>query len=67
MALKLRFKGIKDGCRIGLVWLQPDGHPRLVVDSIVPMDGDWRADVEFYDELEKAYRNRLRKTLEQCN
>lgn len=67
MAVKFNFKGVKEGCRIGLVLIQPDGHPRLVVDSIVPMDGDWRADVEFYDDVEKAYRTRLRKAIGQYN
>lgn len=62
---RFRFKSIKEDCLLGLVLIQPDGHYRLVAEVLMPMDGDWRADVEFYDELEKAYRTRLRKAIGQ--
>ena len=67
MAARFRFKSVRDGCMLGMVLIQPDGHPKLVAEALMPVDGDWRADVEFYDELEKAYRERLRKTMEQYN
>lgn len=65
MAVKLRFKGLMEGNHMGVVYIQPDGFQRLVVEAILPLDGDWRADVEFYDTVESAYRTRLRKTMEQ--
>ena len=43
--------------------IYPDGHSRTVLMAELPMDGDWRADVEFYDEIETAYKKRLRKAL----
>lgn len=48
---------------MGVNMVYPDGHPRTVLMAELPMDGDWRADVEFYDEIEQAYRKRLRKAL----
>lgn len=41
----------------------PDGHIRNVLMAELPMDGDWRADVDFYDEIESAYKKRLRRAI----
>lgn len=30
----------------------------------VPVDGDWRADVDFYDDIETAYKKRLRRAFQ---
>ena len=49
---------------IGLVMVYPDGHQRNVLFAELPMDGDWRADVDFYDEIEAAYKKRLRRALQ---
>lgn len=43
--------------------IYPDGHERNVVIAEMPMDGDWRADVEFYDAVENAFKQRLRTAL----
>jgi hypothetical protein len=43
--------------------IYPDGHSRNVLFAELPMDGDWRADVDFYDEIETAYKKRIRKAL----
>ena len=43
--------------------IYPDGHSRIVLMAELPMDGDWRADVDFYDEVETAYKKRLRRAL----
>lgn len=59
----LRFKSIRQNNMIGLVMVYPDGHQRNVLFAELPMDGDWRADVDFYDEIEAAYKKRLRKAL----
>ena len=59
----LRFKRIRQDNMIGLVMVYPDGHQRNVLFAELPMDGDWRADVDFYDEIEAAYKKRLRKAL----
>lgn len=67
MAVKFSFKSIRDGSMLGMLLIQPDGHPKLVAEVLMPLDNDWRADVEFYDELEKAYRTRLKKAIEQYN
>lgn len=57
----IRFKSIRQNNIIGLMMIYPDGHPRNVLLAELPIDGDWRADVEFYDEIESAYKKRLRK------
>lgn len=59
----LRFKSIRENNIIGLTMIYPDGHERNVLFAELPMDGDWRADVDFYDEVEQAYKKRLRKAL----
>jgi hypothetical protein len=59
----IRFKSIRENNIIGLTMIYPDGHARNVLFAELPMDGDWRADVEFYDEIEEAYKKRLRKAL----
>ena len=43
--------------------IYPDGNSRIVLMALLPMDGDWRADVDFYDEIERAYKKRLRRAL----
>ena len=65
MAARFKFKSIRNGCLLGMYLIQPDGHYRPVAEVIMPMDGDWRADVDFYDELERAYRSRLNKAIGQ--
>ena len=57
----IRFKSIRQNNIIGLMLIYPDGHPRNVLLAELPIDGAWRADVEFYDEIESAYKKRLRK------
>ena len=59
----IRFKSIRQGNIIGLMMIYSDGHSRNVLMAELPMDGDWRADVTFYDEIEAAYRKRLRRAL----
>ena len=59
----IRFKSVRQNNIIGLMMIYPDGHPRNVLMAELPMDGDWRADVDFYDEIEQAYKKRLRKAL----
>lgn len=67
MAAKFNFRSVRDGCRLGMIMFEPCGYHRLVAEVLMPSDGDWRADVEFYDDLEKAYRTRIRKAIEQYN
>lgn len=59
--LGIRLKSLLNGNHLGLVLVYPDGNTRLVAEVLLPMDGDWRADVQFYDDLEEIYRKRLRK------
>ena len=53
----IRFKSVRQNNIIGLMMIYPDGHPRNVLMAELPMDGDWRADVDFYDEIEQAYKS----------
>lgn len=59
----IQFKSARDNNIIGLTMIYPDGHSRIVLMAELPMDGDWRADVDFYDEVETAYKKRLRRAL----
>ena len=57
----ISFKSAIENNVLGLVLIYPDGQPRTVLMAELPIDGDWRADVEFYDDVETAYKKRLRK------
>ena len=57
----ISFKGARENNVLGLVLIYPDGQPRTVLMAELPVDGDRRADVEFYDDVETAYKKRLRK------
>ena len=59
----IRFKSARKDNIIGMDMIYPDGHSRVVLMAELPMDGDWRADVGFYDEVETAYKKRLRRAL----
>lgn len=59
----ISFKSARDNNVLGLVMIYPDGQPRTVLMAELPLDGDWRADVEFFDEIENAYKKRLRRAL----
>lgn len=59
----IKFKSVRQGNIMGLVMVYPDGRTRNVMYAELPMDGDWRADVDFYDEIEQAYKKRLRRAL----
>ena len=57
----LRFKSFRRGNIIGLTMIYPDGRCCNVMFAEVPVDGDWRADVDFYDDIEKAFAQSLSK------
>lgn len=59
----ISFKSARKDNIIGMDMIYPDGHSRIVLMAELPMDGDWRADVDFYDEVETAYKKRLRRAL----
>ncbi len=59
----ISFKSARKDNIIGMVMIYPDGHPRTVLMAELPIDGDWRADVDFFDEVENAYKKRLRRAL----
>lgn len=59
----ISFKSARKDNIIGMDMIYPDGHSRIVLMAELPMDGDWRADVDFYDEVENAYKKRLRRAL----
>ena len=59
----IRFRSVRNNNIIGLIMIYPDWHERNVVIAEMPMDGDWRADVEFYDAVENAFKQRLRTAL----
>ena len=44
--MQIKFKSIRERNIMGVNMVYPDGHPRTVLMAELPMDGDWRADVE---------------------
>lgn len=61
--MSIRFKSIRQRNIIGLLMIYPDGQSRNVLMAELPLDGDWRADVDFYDEIEAAYKKRIRRAI----
>lgn len=59
--MTFNLKSLSEGNHLGMVLIYPDGTTRLVADVLMPNDGDWRANVTFYDELEESYQKRLRQ------
>lgn len=59
----ISFKSARKDNIIGVDMIYPDGHSRIVLMAELPMDNDFRADVEFYDQVENAYKKRLRRAL----
>lgn len=59
----ISFKSARKDNIIGMDMIYPDGHSRIVLMAELPIDGDWRADVDFFDEVENAYKKRLRRAL----
>ena len=57
----ISFRSARDNNILGLVMVYPDGQSRTVLMPELPMDGDWRANVEFFNEIEQAYKKCLRK------
>ncbi len=53
----ITFKSGRQNNIIGMDMIYPDGHPRTVLMAELPMDGDWRADVDFYDEVEQIWQS----------
>ena len=61
---KIHFRSIRDNNQLGIVMVFPDGSERLVAWMEVPYKGDWRADVDVYDDFVKIYVKRLKRALE---
>ena len=61
--MQMRFKSIRSETHIGVVMTFPTGEQRLVAEILIPTDGDWRADVELYDDFLKIYGRRLKKAM----
>ena len=59
--MEIKIKSQRQGNWIGFALVFPDGTYSTVAMIEMPPDGDWRANIEFYDELVKLYRNRLKK------
>lgn len=57
----IEFRNIREGNYLGIVMVFPTGAERLVAWMEVPYRGDFRADVEAYDEFLKLYKKRLKK------
>ena len=57
--MRIGFRSIREGDILGMLLVFPDGSTQNVIMARMPSDGDWRADVEFYDNIEKAYKKRL--------
>lgn len=61
--MQVIFRGNREGNKISIKMISPTGEQKTVITMDMPQGGDWRADVDFYDEIEAAYKKRLRKAL----
>lgn len=61
--MEIKMKSQRHGNWVGLALVYPNGTMETVVMAAMPPDNDWRATVEFYDELVRIYRKRLNKAL----
>lgn len=59
--MQVKFQGHKEGHKISIKMIVPTGEQKTVITMDIPQGGDWRADVDFYDEIEAAYKKRLRR------
>ncbi len=57
----IEFRNVREGNVLGVVMVFPTGAERLVAWMEVPYRGDFRADVEAYDDFLKLYKKRLKK------
>ena len=55
----IRLKSKMERNIMGMVMVFEDSSWDTVVMAKMPPDGDFRANVEFYDDLAKAYKKRL--------
>lgn len=59
----IKLKSQRNGNWIGLALVYPSGAIETVAMALMPPDNDWRASIEFYDNLVQIYRKRLNKYL----
>lgn len=59
--MNIKFRSVKRGNWIGINIVYPNGTMETVAVAAMPPDNDWRATIEFYDELVKLYKKRLSK------
>ena len=55
----IRLRSRMSGRVVGIEMVFEDGSGEIVAMIMMPPDGDFRATVEFYDDLAKAYKKRL--------
>ena len=61
----IRLKSKMNRNIVGIDLVFDDGSWDTVVMAVMPPDGDFRANVEFYDDVAKAYRKRLQSWTDQ--
>ena len=59
----IKLKSQRRGNWIGIAIIYPSGAMETVAMILMPPDNDWRATIEFYDELIRLYKKRLSKCL----
>lgn len=52
---------IRSGDVISLIQIYMDGSRVEIARFLLPSDGQWRADVDFLDDIMNAYKTRLKK------
>ena len=61
--MRIRLKSEKKGNWIGIALLYPNGATEIAVMALMPPDRDWRATMEFYDDLVRIYKKRIKEFL----
>lgn len=54
---------VRSGNVINVLLVSDIGIKETIGQFLLPNDGQWRLDVDFLDDIQEAYRKRLRKTI----
>lgn len=61
--MKYNLTTVRNGNTISLLQVFQDGSRTEIARFLLPADGQWRLDVEFLDNIEGAYKKRLKRRL----
>lgn len=61
--MKYNLTTVRNGNTISLLQVFQDGSRTEIARFLLPVDGQWRLDVDFLDDIVGAYKRRLKRRL----